>query len=393
MALNFIAHGDSMISIDVKDAYFSVPIFPPQWKYLRFMWRDQRYEFTCLPFVYSLAPRVFTKIFKPIVARLRLNGLRMVIFLDDILLASSSYQECLNQLALLRKLLKNLGFLVNDDKSELGPVARINYLGFVIDSVQMKSFLPDNKIQKILLACQNLISQPRPIIRQVSHVTGLLVSAFPAVSCLRLYYTSIELCKSKALSVHKDSDRLMSLSPQALSDLNWITDHLAQLNRNYFGPQPIDVTIECDASLVGWGALSHGKVAQGRWSELEISSHINYVELLAAFYALQAFVGHKRKIHVRLKVDNSTALSYINNMGGIRSPCLDSLSRLLWEWCIEQDIFVSAQHIPGKLNFRADASSRDFSWNLEWSLDTEIFEQLLASGERVFSFHLPSILR
>ena len=163
----------------------------------------------------------------------------------------------------------------------------------------------------------------------------------------------------------------MSLSPQALSDL---TDHLAQLNGNYFGPRPVDITIECDASLVGWSALSHGEVAQGRWSELEISNHINYLELLAAFYALQAFVGHKRKIHVRLKVDNSTALSYINNM----SPCLDSLSRLLWEWCIGRDIFVNAQHIPAKLNFRADALSRDFSWNLEWLLATEIFEQLLA---------------
>ena len=368
MALNFIARGNSMISIDLKDAFFSVLIFPPHRKYLQFMWRDQRYEFTCLPFGYSLAPRVFTKIFKPIVARLRLNGLRIVIFLDDILLASSSYQECLNQLALLRKLLANLDFLVNDDKSQLEPVTRINYLGFVIDSVQMKIFLPDNKIQKILLACQNLTSQPRPTIRQVSHFTGLLVSAFPAVSCLRLYYRSIELCKSQALSIHKDFDRLMSLSPQALSDLNCITDHLAQLNGNYFGPRPIDITIECDTSLVGWGALSHGVVAQGRWSELEISNHINYLELLAAFYALQAFVGHNRNIHVRLKVDNSTALSYmnnmgvgyINNMGGVRSPCLDSLSRLLWESCIRRDIFVSAQHIPGKLNVRADALSRDF---------------------------------
>ena len=127
----------------------------------------------------------------------------------------------------------------------------------------------------------------------------------------------------------------MCLSPQALSDL---TDLLAQLNGNYFGPRPVDITIECDASLVGWGALSHGEVAQGRWSELEISNHINYLELLAAFYALQAFVGHKRNIHVRLKVDNSTALSYVNNM----SPCLDSLSRLLWEWCIGRDIFVNA---------------------------------------------------
>lgn len=105
MALNFIAPVDSVTSIILKDAYFGVQIFPPHRKYLRFMWRDQRYELTCLPFSYSLAPRRFTKNSKPFEARLRLNGLRKVIFLDDILLAGRSYQECLNQLALLRKLL------------------------------------------------------------------------------------------------------------------------------------------------------------------------------------------------------------------------------------------------------------------------------------------------
>ena len=60
MAMNFVSPGDYMVSLDLKDPYFSVPIFRPHCKYLRFIWRDQRYEFTCLPFGYSLAPRVFT---------------------------------------------------------------------------------------------------------------------------------------------------------------------------------------------------------------------------------------------------------------------------------------------------------------------------------------------
>ena len=41
---------------------FSVPIFHPHRRYLRFLWNLKGYEFTCLPFGYSLAPRVFTKI-------------------------------------------------------------------------------------------------------------------------------------------------------------------------------------------------------------------------------------------------------------------------------------------------------------------------------------------
>lgn len=377
MALNFISQGDYMISIDLKDAYFSVPIFGPHRKYLRFIWREQRYQFTCLPFGYSLAPRVFTKVLKPVVSHLRLNGLRIVIFLDDILLAASSLQECLDQLRLLRKLVEDLGFIINEGKSHLEPVTRIEFLGFIIDSNLMRVFLPETKIQKIILNCRSLLSNRRPSVRQLANVTGLLVSAFPAINYLRLFYRSIELCKSEALRAHGDFDGAAILSSQAISDLHWVLQNLSQLNGCYFGSRPIDVIIECDASLIGWGAFSEGQPAQGRWSDLEASNHINYLELLAAFNALRAFVSSRQSIHVRLKIDNSTALSYINNMGGIRSPRLDLLARRMWEWCISRDIFLSAQHIPGKMNTRADDLSRKFSLNLEWSLNKGVYEQVV----------------
>ena len=54
--------GDHMASLDLKDAYFSVPIVWPHRKYFRFLWQFELYEFTCLPFGYSLAPLAFTKI-------------------------------------------------------------------------------------------------------------------------------------------------------------------------------------------------------------------------------------------------------------------------------------------------------------------------------------------
>ena len=88
-ALDSIAPGDYLVSIDLKDAYFSILIFKPHRKFLRFKWSDQTYEFTCLPFGYSLAPRVFTKVLKPVISQLRENGHRLVIFLDDILLIGS----------------------------------------------------------------------------------------------------------------------------------------------------------------------------------------------------------------------------------------------------------------------------------------------------------------
>ena len=38
-----------MAVLDLKDAYYSVPINPQHRKYLRFEFKDTVYEFTCLP--------------------------------------------------------------------------------------------------------------------------------------------------------------------------------------------------------------------------------------------------------------------------------------------------------------------------------------------------------
>ena len=85
----------------------------------------------------------------------------------------------------------------------------------------------------------------------------------------------------------------------------------------------------------------------------ESNNHINFLELLAAFLALQSFVSQSN-IHVRLKLDNTTAVSYINNMGGIRSEPLNILAKKLWHWCMSREIWLSAQYIPGDLNAEAD---------------------------------------
>ena len=43
------------------------------------------------------------------------------------------------------------------------------------------------------------------------------------------------------------------------------------------------------------------------------------LELLAAFFTLKAFCKGKSGIHVLMRLDNTTTVSYINAMGGIKS--------------------------------------------------------------------------
>ena len=128
----------------------------------------------------------------------------------------------------------------------------------------------------------------------------------------------------------------------------------------------------------GGQPLSNDKTG-GRWTSAEATNHINILELQAAFFALKAFCNNTHQTHVQLQIDNTTAVSYINNMGGSKSPLLNTLAKEIWNWCIERDIWVSAVHIAGKLNKSADNKSRKFSDKHEWSLSKAYFLEIFST--------------
>jgi len=106
---------------------------------------------------------------------------------------------------------------------------------------------------------------------------------------------------------------------------------------------------------------------------------INYLELLAVFHGLRCFASHLDNSNVLLRVDNSAALSYINRMGSIKFPYLSDLTKRIWSWCAERDLFIYASYIPSAQNFEADAESRVISVETEWSLDQSYFDKIDAN--------------
>ena len=83
-----------LVSLDIKDAFYTVPIYEPHRKYLEFMWLNNAYQFTVIPNGYVDAMRVFNKILKPPFCWLREQGFGSVVYVDDTLLAGETYQEC-----------------------------------------------------------------------------------------------------------------------------------------------------------------------------------------------------------------------------------------------------------------------------------------------------------
>ena len=89
-ALQLVTQGCNMASIDLKDVFFSIPIFPEHKKIPRFVWKKQLWQFDAMPNGLELAARKFTKVMKPVFATLRRKGHISTAFIDDSLLVAKS---------------------------------------------------------------------------------------------------------------------------------------------------------------------------------------------------------------------------------------------------------------------------------------------------------------
>jgi len=132
-----------------------------------------------------------------------------------------------------------------------------------------------------------------------------------------------------------------------------------------------------DASLNGWGAACGESRTHGWWSGEDRSLHINSLELRAAFNALRCFAADFHDCDILLRIDNTTAIAYINKFGSIQYPHLSEISRQIWHWCEERNIFVFASYISSLENYVADAESRIADPDTEWSLSHRAFQRVV----------------
>ena len=102
------------------------------------------YQYTCLPTGLASAPRIFTKLLKPVFNALRQKGYLSSSYIDDCYLQGASYGECYDNAQETVMLLRELGFPIHKEKSVLKPSQVLTFLGFVLNSIIMTVQLTDN---------------------------------------------------------------------------------------------------------------------------------------------------------------------------------------------------------------------------------------------------------
>ena len=174
-----------MCKIDLKDAYFSVPIHIDSRILVRFLWAGNLYGFLCLCFGLAPAPTIFKKLLKiPISALRRL--ITVIIYLHDLLILGNSMSKIFRARDPLVFLLQHLGFLMSLKKCVLYPVQEIELLGLIVNSYTMTLSLPNEKIVKIKDQCLSFYKASEVSLLDLTKLIVTLFSTIQAVLLARL---------------------------------------------------------------------------------------------------------------------------------------------------------------------------------------------------------------
>ena len=268
------------------------------------------------------------------------------------------------------------GFVVHPEKSVLNPTKEITYLGFNSETMTIK--ITKDRALKLKQSCLRVLKSEHLTVHKLSRAIGLIVASFQGVKYGKLHYRSCDNQKSKVLKEGKGNFQAsMELTSSSKRDLHWWVQNVELVSNCVDNPTP-EIIIETDASSTGWGACIRGdysKQTGGKWSKDEAKEHINYLELLAAWFGIQCFAKGRTSFCIKILTDNTTTVAYLNHMGGTKLKC-NRVARKIWSWCERNDNWIVAAHIPGIKNITADKQTRT-SWdNMEWQLSPDKFGEI-----------------
>ena len=210
--------GEWVSSIDLSDAYLHIPIHPNSRKYLRFCYRSQVFQFTSLPFGLATAPQAFTMIVKEVKLMALSRGLRLHQYLDNWLIRSQSQEEAqVNTQALTQ----SLGWIINQEKSELIPTQVFSFVGY---EYHLDSAL-EKPTQEKWLKLQDLILRLKSkhvlTARCLMSLIGLLASTEKMVPEGRLHMRPFQFHLKEHWKYPQSLDSLLPWKGAISAHLDW----------------------------------------------------------------------------------------------------------------------------------------------------------------------------
>jgi hypothetical protein len=344
-------------------------------RFLGFAWAHQgqtRYfVFTVLPFGLNVAPWLFTKLFKPLLARWGEQGIRVALYLDDGLIVANTRAECARAVDIVRADLRAAGAVEATAKCIWEPTQVICWLGVNIDLRQFSLAITEKRISSALSTITQLLRTRLVAGRERLKVVGKIISMLVVLGPMGQLRTRSLQAWGSNMGLEKRSP----LSEEEREELEFWRRNLRAMNsRSLCQCDRVTVRLSSDASDVGLGAVLHEpselRVSSQRLSAFQRGESSTAREMRAILLAVDSFAENVRGQHVLLQCDNQGAVAICAK--GSTVPALQRMAVQLANKCRELQCEFRVVWVPRLLNTAADEASRLEDWD-NWGIQPNIF--------------------
>ena len=306
LAMLMFQKGDFLFSFDLKSGYHHVDIYRDHWQYLGFAWGNgeklKYYVFKVLPFGLATACYAFTKLLRPLVKYWRSQGLRVIIYLDDGIVAVQGKGAA--EAASMRVQSK-AGLVENVEKCLWTPVLHLTWLGFDLDLHKGVIEVPQSKIEAVQSQLRDAVLAKSLPARSLASITGKLISMSIALGPVtRLMTRGLYML----INTWQSWCQALAISADAKVELQFWIDQLESFNGQEIWHSPSAIRLVfSDASSTGYGGymVEYGwHTAHGQWLPQEACQSSTWRELRAVRKVLESLSDKLKNQRVRWFTDD-----------------------------------------------------------------------------------------
>lgn len=342
-----------LASIDISRAYRNFRTCPRDWPLLGIMYGNSTYLDTALPFGARMSSFYMQRIAEFLCRALQARGMTALMYLDDLLVISSSLEEATSNHHTALELLGSLGLPVAPHKVA-PPERKLVWLGIRFDMLERNISIPKPKLAEILKFIKELNTFNRISLKTAQRAVGLINHLSKCVSPARLFMSRL-LAKIRAAYPAK----YITIDAHVSADLRWFLKFLEQFNgksliRTYHAAN----VIQADACGSGFGAYDLNHAYSTVISDKMQQYTSTQLECINCLLALRSFISKRdHGTTVVVRCDNMPSI-FAYAHGRAKDVVLAACARAAWYHAERCQVRIVYQHIPGVDMQLADALSR-----------------------------------